>query len=901
MAKKKPADNGDAKKPGRTSKAKGSAGNPTALDSITHVGDTRRNIPTRELAGFADDGALKKVLYPRDPSLDPQLVWRGKDEQDAHPLEVPAVPIYVQEKIHPRALIEDIRARAEAGRPKAVDLFSDFNGLDDFAKKLEFYQHDQHWTNRLILGDSLLVMTSLAEKERLKGKVQCVYIDPPYGIKFGSNWQVSTRKRDVKDAKAEDLTRQPEQIKAFRDTWELGIHSYLSTWRDRLIVARDLLAESGSIFVQIGDENVHLVRSLLDEVFGSENSISQVTFLKTTGAGSYAGGTNTLAATGDYLLWYAKNVEVVKYRQVWAAAARDESSTYRWLKLVDGTLRGMTAAELRGDAPIPNGARLYQPSDLTSQTTRTGQTTVFPVQIGGKSFMPGKGGWKTNKDGMNKLLSAGRIHVASNSIRYIRHADDFPFRAINNIWTDTGTGNFTDEKVYVVQTSLKVIERCLLMTTDPGDLVLDPTCGSGTTAYAAEQWGRRWIAIDTSRVALALARTRLMAARFPYYLLADSPEGRKKQIELTGQLFPPDALPTQRDVRKGFVYMTVSHVTLKSIANNPDIQDGMTREEIDRAIQRHADTETLYDRPYEDKGVVRLTGPFTVESLSPHRNLPDPEADHPASVPAAEAQASGPNYVQLILDNLRKAGVKGLDKRDRIEFERLDPFPSSYVQAEGVTTAGAAVRVSVGPEFGTVGDEWIKAAALQAIKGSRCDLLLVCAFAFEAGVLEQTAELKKEIQFGKMRVLPVRMNPDLAMGDVLKKTGAGHLFTVFGEPDIELTIGKNKQVTVTIRGLDVFDPTTGEVRSGTTDDIACWFIDTAYDGQSFFVRQAYFCGADDPYEKLKRALKAEIDEAEWAKLYSTTSVPFDPPATGRIAVKVINHFGDEVLQVYDVR
>jgi adenine-specific DNA-methyltransferase len=471
--------------------------------------------------------------------------------------------------------------------------------------------------------------------------------------------------------------------------------------------------------------------------------------------------------------------------------------------------------------------------------------------------------------------------------------------------------------MYVVQTNTKVIERCLLMTTDPGDLVLDPTCGSGTTAYVAEQWGRRWITIDTSRVALALTRTRLMAARFPYYLLADSPEGRKKQAELTGAPPDPNAPPPQRDMHRGFVYRTVPHVTLKSIANNPDIREGMTREQIDTAIRKHAETETLYAQPYEDKGIVRVTGPFTVESLSPHRALP---ADFTAEdaenaekrgnssktkTQVSSSASSAVSFLSMILDNLRKAGVKGTDRSQRIGFARLDPFPGRYVQAEGETDAGAAVRVSVGPEFGTVGDADVKRAALEAVKGSGCDLLLVCAFAFEASVHEQTAELTKELRFGKVRVLPVRMNPDLAMGDeLLKKTGAGHLFTVFGEPDLTVGVADGK-VTVTVRGVDVFDPTTGEVRTGGTDDVACWFIDTDYDEQSFFVRHAYFLyggkdTADGPYEKLRKALRAEIDEGEWSKLYSATSQPFDPPKSGKIAVKVINHFGDEVLKVCPV-
>jgi adenine-specific DNA-methyltransferase len=857
------------------------------VDAHKHRSDKRPNIPTRETAAFAKDNGAQPFVINRDRSLDPQLVWKRKDEQDAKALEVPVVPIHVQEKIQPQAIVEDVMAWAKQGKP-VCDLFADFNGLDDFAKKLEFYQHDQHWTNRLILGDSLLVMASLAEKERLRGQVQCIYFDPPYGIKFGSNWQVSTRKRDVKDAKAEDLTRQPEQIKAFRDTWELGIHSYLTYLRDRLAAARELLTESGSIFVQIGDENMHLVRSILDEVFGSENFCSVLVVQKTGGLSQ-----DLVPSTCDFLLWYGRDRTQVKSRPAYLSKVGGEDSNYQYVEVPDGNRRRLTREEARDPTNLPVGSRVFQPTSLESANP------TFPFTYRGKRY---EQRWKTTAEGLARLGWANRLYESTSTLRYVRYVDDFPVVPVTNVWTDTGSGSFLEPQIFVVQTVTKVIQRCILMTTDPGDLVLDPTCGSGTSAYVAEHWGRRWITIDTSRVALALARTRLMAARFPYYLLADSIEGRKKLAELTGAPSDPNAATPQRDLHKGFVYRSVPHVTLKSIANNPDIKEGMTRDEIDQAIARHADTETLYDQPYEDKNIVRLAGPFTVESLSPHRSLPTaPATDGTAST----APAPTANFGQMILDNLRKAGVKGTAKGQRITFARLDPFPGEYIQAEGESDTGAAVRVSIGPEFGTVGDADIKKAALEAIKGSRCDLLLVCAFAFEASVLEQTAELTKEIKLGKLTVLPVRMNPDLAMGDeLLKKTGAGNLFTVFGEPDVKLTTKDGKMV-VTIHGVDVFDPSTGAVRTGGTDDIACWFIDTDYDGQSFFVRHAYFLYGgketkEGPYEKLKKALRAEIDESEWSKLYSATSQPFDPPKSGKIAVKVINHFGDEVLKVYTV-
>ena len=506
--------------------------NTTPVESIRHQ-DRRANIPTEELRDFVagDEQAPKTLLYPRDPSLDPQLVWRGKDEQDAQDLAVPAVPIYIQERIHPQAIVNDLLAQAarpgsglrEAAAAYQLNLFADFNGSpEEFDQKVEFYQHEQNWTNRLILGDSLLVMASLAEKEGLRGKVQMIYIDPPYGIKFGSNWQVSTRKRDVKDGKAEDATRQPEQVRAFRDTWKLGIHSYLSYLRDRLVVAHDLLTETGSVFVQIGDENAHLVRCVLDEVFGSENFCSQITVSKTSGANSPTATTNVLADTCDFLLWYAKDLDRVKYRQLFVqkGLGAQDSGVYSWVQEAHGRRRKMTQDERLNPRLLPAESAPFRLSDLTSQTGA--ESISYEFEFGGQSFKPpGNRGWSTTKPGMERLAAADRLMLAGATFGYVRYWEDFPVSPFGSLWDDTGTGSFTDPKVYVVQTGTKIVQRCLLMTTDPGDLVLDPTCGSGTTAYVAEQWGRRWITCDTSRVALALARTRLMAARYPYYLLAD--------------------------------------------------------------------------------------------------------------------------------------------------------------------------------------------------------------------------------------------------------------------------------------------------------------------------------------------------------------------------------------------
>ena len=762
----------------------------------------------------------------------------------------------------------------------------------------------------MILGDSLLVMTSLAEKEGLKGKVQMIYIDPPYGIKFGSNWQVSTRKRDVKDGKAEDLTRQPEQIRAFRDTWELGIHSYLSYLRDRLVVARELLTETGSIFVQIGDQNVHLVRCVMDEVFGSENFLSQIQYRR----GGFQTG-EQIANTFDYIIWCAKAKETVKSRAIHVPVDIQEwyPNADHWVEHPDGS---RTTHDPR--LPIPSGARLH--SDRSCFSATGGESSTFKVELEGQVVGPPSGrGWSTNLDGVGRLIAANRLMLKGKRPRFKPYYEDFPFQRITNGWLDTVRGGFTgeDAKTYAVQTNTEVVRRCLLMTTDPGDLVLDPTCGSGTTAYVAEHWGRRWITIDTSRVALALARTRLMGAKYPYYLLADSPEGVRREAEITG-LTPPD-YKTEGDIKKGFVYRRAAHVTLKSIANNPDIKEGMTREEIGAAIARHAETETLYDQPYQDNKRIRVSGPFTVESLSPHRILAADE-ERPESEREAQRTATAGQFETMILDNLKKAGVQNTRKDERLVFDRLEPYAGEWLHADGNYTdkggQSRRVAISLGPEHGTVGAEQVKEAAKEALKGAGFDLLIVCGFAFDAHAGETAKEFSPDWekrderagfvaeetkQYGKLPVLLARMNPDLAMGDeLLKKTGAGNLFMVFGEPDLTVEKQEDGRLVVEIKGVDVYDPTTGQIRSSTTDDIACWFIDTNYKEESFFVRHAYFTGADEPYDKLKRALRAEIDEAAWSTLYSTRSYPFDSPETGKIAVKVINHYGDEVLKVYEV-
>ena len=1059
---------------------------PKSVETLTHGDATRKNIPTAEYQPVmrAEDQAPIRVAYQRrNRDLDPQLVWRGKDEQDWSDLVVPAPPLFIQEKVHPKVLIDDLlRQSAETATTAPgfqPDLFADFNGLPDPSAATEFYQHDANWSNRMILGDSLQVMASLAEREGLRGQVQCIYIDPPYGIKFNSNFQWSTTSRDVRDGKREHITREPEQVKAFRDTWRDGIHSYLTYLRDRLTVARDLLTESGSVFVQIGDENVHRVRALMDEVFGDENFVRQIVFAKT---GSMV--SNELGRTSDYLLWYAKDKAHTKYRQLFSE--KEPDGFYNLVELSDGFVRKITNSEKLDYKKLPPNSRVLQLVSLESSGAPSEDT---PFEFEGKVFRPSRNShWKLRyPDGMNALKKSGRIVKSGNKIRWKYFITDYPLKVMSEVWRDTA--GFSRDQKYVVETRPKVVERCILMTTDPGDLVLDPTCGSGTTAYVAEQWGRRWITIDTSRVALALARARIMGARYPYYLLADSEEGQRKEAEISRTA--PSETPAYNDIRQGFVYQRVPHITLRDIANNAEIdiiwekhqktleslraslneavnEDWREREipreadeswsdavkalhgqwweqriarqtEIDASIAAKADCEYLYDKPYEDRKKVRVAGPFTVDSLSPHRVLGIDENDDlidSAADPELEHSESQ-DFSGMILEHLKTAGVQQARKDDRIAFSSLAPWPGDLVCAEGTYAEGDAdsgiykrAGIFIGPEFGTVSRPDLARAVREAGEAD-FDVLIACAFNYDA----QSTDFDK---LGRVPVLKARMNADLHMADDLKNTGKGNLFVIFGEPDISvaseewLVDGSERRIApydifklvsgtdrlaevnrldreelrahaalsrqgeiwdyltdaacrvlnsgehrggtgkannegispvawhcagslsggtgnlsdlmrkagtdtergfrelvgrlrrdqqnaqradeitrhsplttrhytqVTVHGVDVFHPNTGEIRSDDADGIACWFIDTDYNEESFFVRHAYFLGASDPYKSLKTTLKAEIDPNAWATLHSDTSRPFAKPKSGRIAVKVINHLGDEVMKVFRV-
>ena len=932
-----------------------------SVETITHGEASRANLPSAEHQALMDEDAqspLRAAYQRRNRDLDPQLVWRGKDEQDAADLVVNAPPLYIQERVHPKALVDDLLRQStrrrdeqsEGSQPGFADLFADFNGLPSEGAKTEFYQHSANWSNRMILGDSLQVMASLAEREGLRGQVQCIYLDPPYGIKFNSNFQWSTTSRDVSDGKKDHITREPEQVKAFRDTWRDGIHSYLSYLRDRLIIARDLLAESGSIFVQIGDENAHRLRALMDEVFGEDNAFATIAFKKKS-------FTTPGQAVNDYILHYARNKLTAKLRPLYGTVTtmgvRPDDRSFGRLLTTDGTLVA-PRSEDEEMSLLKDGARYCTSADrVISQ--HASQTRSGEIVLRNRKFSPGSNAhWAFDPgEGIPRLDRAGRLHFPdSGRLRAFVFWEDVPRNRLTNFWSDTAGEAYPN---YVVQTSTNPVQRCVLMTTDPGDLVIDPTCGSGTTAYVAERWGRRWITADTSRVALALARTRIMGAQYPYWFLMDSPGGLQKVAEIEGR--PVLNEDTYGDVRQGFVYGRAPRVTLRDIVNNAEIDliwekheqrlaplreqlseaagQSATLEEwdiprelpddwpeaatalhaefweqriarqraIDASIARNAEFEYLYDKPYEDKGKVRVAGPFTVESISPHRTLEVNE--HGDAIDPFDRIAEQPpgygdyDFAQIILENLRTAGVQQARREDRIEFDALTAWPGGgLVCAEGRYTeaeAGGVERragVFIGPEFGTVSRADLVAAAKEAAEAD-FDVLIACAFNYDA----HTTEFE---QLGRIPVLKARMNADLHMAEELKNTGAGNLFVIFGEPDIDILDPHSDQLRVKVNGVDVFHPSSGEVRSDNADGIACWFIDTDYNEEAFFVRHAYFLGANDPYKALKTTLKAEIDREAWESLHGDTSRPFPRPQSGRIAVKVINHLGDEVMKVFRV-
>ncbi|QDQ41484.1 site-specific DNA-methyltransferase [Methylacidiphilum kamchatkense] len=941
------------------------------MRDFRHTQARRTNNPPAGIAPTYEKPEHKTRRYTYDPHLDPQLQWAGKAEHTS--FEVDVVPLHVHERISTKAILRAVR------RPDPLQLEIFGETLLPADREIEFYRHEVGWANRFILGDSLLVMNSLLVKEGIAGKVQMIYVDPPYGIKYASNFQPRIDLRNVKD-KDEDLTHEPEQIKAYRDTWKLGIHSYLTYLRDRLLLCRELLHESGSIFVQINDENLHLVRCLLDEVFDRENFVAVIAFVKTSGKGSA-----TLDTVNDFLLWYAKNRSQLKYRQLYLEKELGEEGTkgYQHVELPDGARRRLIASDLAEPKDTPQGLRVFKAGDMTSQGA---VATTFEYLFEGVSFHCGKNNnWKTGWEGMERLRQSERLFVVGKTLSYVRFLDEIPIRQLTNIWVDTGIAVYGDPKVYAVQTNTKVVERCILMTTDPGDLVFDPTCGSGTTAYCAEKWGRRWITCDTSRVALVIARQRLMTAKFDYYKLRDA----------------------ERGPAGGFIYETVPHVTLESIAKNTEIDaiaakyqpeidralaelnrllardwkewkvprelphpvwpeaareayqqllkvkhsdrlDAETqaepllkkvyrltghrwkslgevpepmppedwseeakkalrrfwelkrakRKEIDESIQRNAQQEPLYDRPKVVHSVVRVSGPFTVEAI------PVPAVEYPAQAPipqfeTEEAQAHvsdrGGDYLTNMVNLLKQHGGVLFPGGKRLVLENIRPMNLGCLHAEAEAKQnGSTLRVviSFGPKDGPI----IASQVQEAIPTARMNgyqILIFAGFAFDPEV----QSLIQKAPVAGLRVHFANVSPDVLVGDLLKTTRASQIFTVFGQPDVRLQEQKNDTCVVELRGMDIYDPLTGEVHSTRGEDVAAWFLDTDYDGKTFHICQAFFPGDPDAWEKLQRALKAQIDPEAFERMQGTISFPFRPGEHRRIAVKVIDFRGNEVVRV----
>lgn len=844
---------------------------------------TRAHIPSKEEAGYEDSNPKvqekKEAIYPKNPVIhrgqDPELFWLNKNgENDTEDmLKVDIRSLYRHEHISPEVLIKNLYRYAEQDKNQG-DLFGSVNemfgnalDMDEIDKVSEYYKHQDGWSNRLIQGDSLLVMNSLLQREGMAGQVQTIYIDPPYGIKYGSNWQMKLNNRDVKDGNDEHLTGEPEMIKAYRDTWELGIHSYLSYLRDRLLVAKELLTESGSCFVQISDENVHLVRNLMDEVFGSENFASQIIFKTTAGKGS-----SGLDRIYDCILWYSKS-EDYKYRQLYGERDLEETDIrYSSIEFEDNTYRRLSKEELNGGVPVPSGKR-FRITALSSQGETAGVTSLS-FKWGNIIYNPPKGRhWSVTHDGLKNLDKKNRLIIEGKSLCYKRYLDDYPVSHLKNVWLDAGGGALVHEKQYVVQTTSKVITRCILMTTDPGDLVLDPTCGSGTTAYVAEQWGRRWITIDTSRIALNIAKTRLTTAVFPYYKLYDE---------------------ENEDIRQGFIYKTVPHITLKSLANDEPPEE-----------------ETLYDQPNEDKKKLRVTGPFTVETLQNYEPLPPEELD--AIFPKDEEFE---NFEGTVFEHLLGSGIKNGIKNEHAKFIRVDRLSSAYLHAEGFYKTDAGERkayIHIGPKFGSVSKKAVNEAIKECRVRGDADWLIILGFAFESSISNENVTTS----MGSFEVTRTRMHDDLMQDGLLKRDKKAASFVTIGEPDIKLHKNK-KEVTAEILGLDIYDPVKDIVNARSAADIAYWMLDDDYDGNNFVVKQVFFCGGNkDEFNKWQKGLdnlaksttkkqaeatlKIEIDDEAFDRLYGFKSHPIEIKKKGqKIAIRVISQFGEESTKVMEL-
>jgi adenine-specific DNA-methyltransferase len=928
------------------------------LDPVLNFDSARAGVEKLidDALASGDAQAMKDALLELKRMQAPYLTWTGKAERTS--FQVDTVSLHVHERVDPATILA-----AAARRLKGKDAPAQWRQPDLFAapfenlplrQALDFYHHEKGWSNRLVSGDSLLVMNSLLTKESMGGKVQMIYIDPPYGIKYGSNFQPFTNKRDVKDRSDEDLTQEPEMIKAFRDTWELGIHSYLTYLRDRLVLAQDLLHESGSVFVQISDENLHHVREVMDEVFGAAQVVGIITFKKTSGAGSPSGGTEVLAEVSDYLVWYCIDKSKVKYRQLYKdkAIGGDGGSGYSMVQATSGERRRLN----REDSADSDA---FTPDNLTSQSS--GGPQFFDWEFDGQVFKNTKSGWKTTVDGMTRIKKARRLYAAGNTLRYVRFIKDFPNFPINRLWDDTTTAGFGDPKHYVVQTNTKVLERCLLMTTDPGDLVLDPTCGSGTTAFVAEKWGRRWITCDTSRVAITLAKQRLMTASFDYFALRYPHEGLKG----------------------GFDYETVPHITLKSIANNPDIDtihaedhpkivlaldalntalttsqknsppppfrptqgvrkgkllkfdEGDTLHEwevpfdwpvdkedmalwpieakapfdafhtarqamqrrMDASIQAHAEQETLYDKPRIDRNRLRITGPFSVEAVPAPTVLSLDDSLPPAEANDSIARTGETSRQSLWRDELLKTGVRAKGGA-RLTFAEFETLPGlRHLHASGsLTDTGERVVVSFGPEHAALEQRQVELALTEAeTLRPAPKFILFCAFTFDP----EAAKDIDEVNWPGVTLLKAQMNTDLLTEDLKKARSSNQSFWLMGQPDVELRKRKDGMWEVEVNGFDYFDPRAGDLVSGGKKQIAMWSLDTDYDQRSLMPHQVFFPMADAKggWNRLKATVRSELDEELLEQFHGTVSLPFEAGDNRRIAVKIVDDRGIESLKI----
>ena len=817
------------------------------LEQYTHDGSKRSNNPPVGLVTSTTDPDQPKQRYSYDPRLDPQLVWSGKQENTE--FEVDTVSLHVHERIDPHTILEKAMKSKEHSQSTLHSFFDTAENNPPLRDAIEFYKHDQNWSNRLIAGDSLIVMNSLLEKEEMEGKVQMIYIDPPYGIKYGSNFQPFVNKRDVQDGKDADLTQEPEMIKAFRDTWELGIHSYLQYLRDRLILAKHLLTESGSCIIQISLENVSRIRIIMDEIFGADNFVNMITVQKTTSSTK-----KTLDAVADYLLWYAKDIKKIKYHDLFIQKAIPRNdSVYKFVEL-EGSRRSMTKEERINPLVIPKNAKIFGYDNLTS---KSGDSSI-KFEFGGEIFTPGNRSWTTSLEGLQTLAVKNRIAKRGTGLMYVRYFDDFPYRNFDNIWTDA-VSSFL-KKVYVVQTNSKIVERVLLMTTDPEDLVLDPTCGSGTTSYISEKWGRRWITCDTSRIALALTKQRLMTASFDYFELLQPNEG----------------------VSSGFEYETVPHITLGSLANNEE-----------------PPVETLYDKPKINKKKTRVSGPFTVEAV-PAPTVKSIDELSKEVKESKNSQELGLSLQQQWRDELLKAGIRGKSGQ-KIEFSRVETHPATrwlHADAETKEENPRCVMISFGPEHAPLEQRQVELAIEEARdQAQKPAMIIFAAMQFDP----EAAKDIDELNWPGITILKAEMNKDLLTKDLKKKRSTNESFWLMGQPDVELEKNEDGKYTVSVNGFDYYNIVNDEIDSGGSSKIAMWMLDTDYDGRSIYPQQVFFpMKGNGGWEKLAKTLRSQIDEELIAKYVGTKSIPFESGPNRRAAVKIVDDRGIESLKILEL-